>query len=90
MDGLVIGFRNQQAPVKTSKPIAHRIPESGSIEMTVLMFGRDESANEIGDFIGSAIQSEVPNIKTQNWVLGTSRRYASGLESSNDPQRTIM
>lgn len=39
------------------------------IELTVLLFVRHETVNEIGDFIGGGIQGEVPRLKDVNLSL---------------------
>ena len=39
--------------------MAARFAESGIIEMATLLFVRHATANEIGDFVGGGIQSEV-------------------------------
>jgi hypothetical protein len=65
----VIEFRNRPAPPKSSNPFAWRSAESVIIELTVLLFVRHETANEIGDSIGGGIQGEVPRIKNVNLSL---------------------
>jgi hypothetical protein len=39
------------------------VQNQASYELTVLLFVRHETANEIGNFVGGGIQGEVPRIK---------------------------